>query len=129
METVADHVWKVLTTAPSPRERADEREMSGEGFSERFRDGSVGPQACHHLPSWEDKGWQVKGVEAKGVASCGAPSWASKSHPQHVLSSATKRVSHLTPGPALSAEGEGAGNGTLLPPIHQSPPWQQFLRL
>lgn len=42
-------------------------------FLRGSRDGSVGSQACHHLPSWEDKGWQVKGVEAKGAASCGAP--------------------------------------------------------
>lgn len=31
-------------------------------------DGSMGAQACHHLPPWEDKAWQ-----AKGVVSCGAP--------------------------------------------------------
>ena len=67
METIVDRAWEVLNPAPHPEKELDERSCQ-EGFSERFGDGSVGSQACHHLPPWEDKGWQ-----AKGVVSCGAP--------------------------------------------------------
>lgn len=129
METVADHVWKVLKTAPHPEKELDERRCQ-EGFSERFRGRLCG------LPSMSTPVFMGRqGLASQGcgrprvLPSVGLPSAGPASHTHNMFCPQRRKgwVSHSCSVPLCQQRVKGAEICTAAS-IHQSPPQQQFLR-